>query len=136
MSKGVGMKTRLKEIRKARGFKSAKAFAESIGMQEKTYRNYEQGARNLYLDVACQLCTALGCSLDELVGNKSFARERVEDKEGFSNDERDLIALYRNSDDKGKSHVMETARMCASLAEKNEAGDSADVGRVTEHVTR
>ena len=44
------MKTNLKQIRKDRGYKNAKDFADSIGMQEKTYRNYENGSRNLYQD--------------------------------------------------------------------------------------
>ena len=50
------METNLKKIRKSRGYKNAKDFADSIGMHEKTYRNYENGSRNLYLDVACKLC--------------------------------------------------------------------------------
>lgn len=62
------METRLQELRKAAGWKSAKAFAEHIGISVRTYTNYEQGARNLMLDTAVMLCNELGCTLDELVG--------------------------------------------------------------------
>ena len=62
------MKTRLQEIRKERGWKSARAFAEHIGMPVSTYTNYEQGKRMLMFDTAITLCNALNCTLDELAG--------------------------------------------------------------------
>ena len=107
------MDTKLKEIRKAKGFKSAKAFAESIGMQEKTYRNYEQGVRNLYLDVACELCNALGCTLDELVGNE---RETV----ALNNDEKELLGIMRNSSPLGKEQLLLFARGVAQTHPKSD----------------
>lgn len=107
------METRLKEIRKAKGFKSAKAFAESIGMQEKTYRNYEQGVRNLYLDVACELCTALGCTLDELVGREP---RRSDEKDSLSSEERLLIDCYRRMTTDMRRTVIETAMNFAALS--------------------
>lgn len=122
------MKTNLKEIRKARGFKSAKAFAESIGMQEKTYRNYEQGARNLYLDVACELCSALGCSLDELVGNPPRHESRVMPLE---RDEENLIDLYRRMEDSDKGNFMNiacTLALAGEIKNKDHFGDVHLVG--------
>ena len=62
------MKTNLQAIRKSRGYKSAKSFAEAIGMPLPTYTNYEQGKRIMGLDVACELADALECTLDELAG--------------------------------------------------------------------
>lgn len=59
---------RLQEIRKSRGWKSARAFAEHIGMPVSTYTNYEQGKRPLMFDTAIDLCNALDCTLDELAG--------------------------------------------------------------------
>lgn len=106
------METKLKEIRKARGYKSARAFAESIGMQEKTYRNYEQGARNLYLDVACELCNALGCSLDELVGNEQNSLI-------LSDSEAELIETMRNVTFEGQQQLLIFARGVASTYAKN-----------------
>ena len=72
------MKTQLQRIRKDRGFKSAKAFAEHIGMSKDTYTNYEQGARPITLELAWEFADVLGCTLDELAGRDfkadSYAR--------------------------------------------------------------
>lgn len=106
------METRLKEIRKSRGFKSARAFAESIGMQEKTYRNYEQGTRNLYLDVACELCNALGCTLDELVGNE---RKNTSLNAG----EMEMLEIMRSISQCGAEQLMIFARGIAQTYPKN-----------------
>lgn len=95
------MKTNLKEIRKARGYKNAKEFAESIGMQEKTYRNYENGSRNLYLDVACKLCTALNCTLEDLTATDYFVVNLdVDEKE--KEEEEKMLQLWRNADSRAR----------------------------------
>lgn len=107
------MQTRLKEIRKSRGWKSARAFAESIGMQEKTYRNYEQGTRNLYLDVACELCDALECTLDELVGRSTGT--------SITKAEQELVAISRNISPKGREKLHEYARDIAALHPKSDS---------------
>lgn len=109
------MDTRIKEIRKSRGFKSAAAFAASIGMQEKTHRNFEQGVRNLYLDVACDLCDALGCSLDELVGRD------VEKK--FTDAELHLIECFRACDEDGKLGIEAATNGIAAKFDKNGSQD-------------
>lgn len=64
------MKTRLQEVRKKAGFKSARAFAEHIGMPVATYTDYEQGRRSFTLEKALEFADALGCSLDELAGRE------------------------------------------------------------------
>ena len=62
------MKTQLQRIRKEKGFKSAKAFADSIGMNTHTYTDYEQGRRMFSLETAWEFADALECTLDELAG--------------------------------------------------------------------
>ena len=62
------MKTNLQAMRKAAGFKSARAFAEHIGMNVSTYTDYEQGRRMFALEQAWEFADALGCTLDELAG--------------------------------------------------------------------
>lgn len=64
------MKTRLQELRKAAGYRSAESFAERMGIKVKTLRNYEQGVTDFSLDFACNVCNVLGCTLDELVGRE------------------------------------------------------------------
>ena len=72
------MKTQLQRIRNERGFKSARAFAEHIGMNVYTYTDYEQGRRSFSLDVAWEFADALECTLDELVG-REFPRSIYSD---------------------------------------------------------
>ena len=62
------MKTRLQELRKNAGFKSAKSFADHIGMSIQTYNNYEQGRRTMSAVTAWQIADGLGCSIDYLLG--------------------------------------------------------------------
>ena len=62
------MKTQLQAMRKRAGFKSAKAFAEHIGMAVGTYTDYEQGRRMFTLEKACEFARELDCTLDELAG--------------------------------------------------------------------
>lgn len=73
------MKTQLQNIRRARGFKSAKAFAEHMGMSVGTYTQYEQGQIGLTLEKAWEFADALECTLDDLAGRK-FVAERYQDE--------------------------------------------------------
>lgn len=72
------MKTQLQRIRKARGYKSAKAFADFIGMNVYTYTDYEQGRRAVTLETAWEFADALECTLDDLAG-REFPVERYAD---------------------------------------------------------
>ena len=58
----------LQRNRKGAGFRSAKAFADHLGLEAPTYTSYEQGVRSFSSDQACELASALNCSLDDLVG--------------------------------------------------------------------
>lgn len=64
------MKTQLQAMRKRAGYKSAKAFADHIGMPVGTYTDYEQGRRMFTLERAWEFADALDCTLDELAGRK------------------------------------------------------------------
>ena len=59
---------RLQECRKKAGWKSAKAFADHIGMSARTYTNYEQEVSELTVGLAIEFAQELNCSLDELAG--------------------------------------------------------------------
>lgn len=99
------MKTNLKQLRKAAGWSNADEFARSINMSPKTYRNYEQGIRSIGLDVASEICNALGCSINDLVTeqvNYAF----VSLNEDLTDDERELLACYRSLSTKGKHAVL------------------------------
>ena len=62
----------LKRLRKAAGFATGKAFAESIGIPAPTYARYEQSEdgpeTNVPMKAAFTIADALGCSIDAVVG--------------------------------------------------------------------
>lgn len=66
------MENSLKALRKAAGYKTAKAFAEAIGMPATTYSKYETSAESgevsMPLKSAWAIADALGCTIDALVG--------------------------------------------------------------------
>ncbi len=99
------MKTNLKQLRKAAGWSNADEFARSINMSPKTYRNYEQGIRSIGLDVASEICNALGCSLNDLVIEQvdySFVNMSNE----ITDDEREMLTYFRMLTEKGKHAVL------------------------------
>lgn len=64
------MVNRLKEIRTAAGYPTARDFAEKHGIAYDTYTSYESGKRNLSLAKAWELADILGCTLDEIAGRE------------------------------------------------------------------
>ena len=99
------MKTNLKQLRKAAGWSNADDFARSINMAPKTYRNYEQGVRHIGLDVASDICNALGCSINDLVTEQvNYALVKLDDE--LNDDERELLACYRSLSTKGRHAVL------------------------------
>lgn len=102
------MKTNLQKVRKEAGFRSAKAFAEHMGISPNTYTAFEQGRHALSLEQAWIFADALGeamgrhVSLDELAGRPWPAQ-------GLTPEERALVDAYRASDERGQGNIMDTA---------------------------
>lgn len=90
------MKTQLQRIRKERGFKSAKEFADYIGMSVRTYTNYEQGITSPTLEKAWEFADALECTLDELAGRDFVAKDYQDSRQAALNDD------YAHLSDAGK----------------------------------
>lgn len=65
----------LQAMRKEAGFKSAKAFAEHMGMSVSAYTEYEQGRRSFSYETAWDIADALDCTLDALGGRTPPARD-------------------------------------------------------------
>ena len=103
------MRTNLQNVRRDAGFKSAKAFAEYVGMNSKTYTAYEQGTRSMTLAQAWEFADALHCSLDELAG-----REWLQKVASFTKDEYKLVQLYRSSDSRGQETIMTVSEAFAA----------------------
>lgn len=110
------MKTNLKKIRKAAGWSNADDFAAHIGIPPKTYRNYEQGVRNMGMDVACEICNALGCSIDDLVdGAIEYAVVELPKMEKVDPDELRLVEYYRNMAPERRKTLMDMAQVFAAM---------------------
>ncbi len=90
------MKTQLQRIRKDRGYKSAKDFADHIGMNSHTYTDYEQGRRTFTLDKAWEFADALECTLDDLAGREWPARGYSDPRQAVMNED------YAHLSDAGK----------------------------------
>ena len=110
------MKTRLQELRKRAGYKSAVAFAEAIGMNPGTYTNYEQGKRNLSLALAWSLADELNCTLDELAGRDFNPNVGAQPPEV-----RELAEIYQDANAQGRAAIMAVARSQPGVAGKPEA---------------
>lgn len=112
------MKTQLQRIRKERGFKSARAFAEHIGMSKDTYTNYEQGARPITLELAWEFADVLGCTLDELAGRDFKSVDYADQRQAVMNDD------YAHLSDAGKDAAAGAVRgiLIADGARAQEAG--------------
>lgn len=100
------MNTRLQEFRKKAGWKNADDFARHIGIPPKTYRNYEQGIRNLNLEIASELCNELNCTLDDLIDKPEIRYSVVPMPNELDDDEQELIELYRSLPPRGKHAVL------------------------------
>lgn len=89
----------LQRLRKDAGFKSAKAFAEYIGISPARYTEYEQGRRCFNYDQALVFADALGCTMDELAG-RSF-------KESDADPRKEAIGAYFDMlTDKSKNDLL------------------------------
>lgn len=110
------MKTQLQAIRKQAGYKSAKAFADHIGMPVGTYTDYEQGRRMFTLEKAWEFADALDCTLDELAGRKAPNRASGDARMGS------IADSYESMNDTGRARLAEQAEMMANsgMFEKSE----------------
>lgn len=68
----MGQRT-LKDIRLAAGWRSARAFAEHVGIPVSTYSVYEKEPGSIRLDAARSIARELGCSVAELAGDPAPA---------------------------------------------------------------
>lgn len=123
------MKTQLQRIRKEKGFKSARAFAEHIGMSKNTYTNYEQGTRPITLELAWEFADALECTLDELAG-REWPRPSFADP-----DQKALNAYFESMNDEGRRRLLDIAEVAAD-ADMVRVQKNAEPVRVPAEVER
>ena len=118
------MKIPLQKLRKEAGFRSAKAFAESLGVPAATYTDWEQGRRLPALDMLWQIADALGdamgrhVSLDELAG-------RPWPTNGLSPAERTLLDAYRTANAQGRAAIDAVAGASSGVGQERPPGERA-----------
>lgn len=123
------MKFNLQEMRKRAGYKSARAFAERIGMSLNTYNNYEQGVTKLTLEKAWEFADVLECSLDELAGRKW----PPDDLTSIDPRRRTLIESYDALTDDGKTLASElVASVARDPLRRADAAGAGSAGPVAE----
>lgn len=116
--------SRLQKLRKAAGYKSAKAFAEYAGINPNTYTQYEQGIVGLSFEKAWEIADALNCTLDEIGGRSTpechYADRRQEELNGY----------YECMNETGKQLAVDSIKAMSSSVElrveKSRAEGSAD----------
>ena len=92
------MKTRLQELRKQAGYKSANAFADYAGIKRGTYTDYEQGRIVPPIEKLWELADIFDVSLDYLVG-RDFTRPEPEEEAP------EIMAAYEKLDDTAKAYA-------------------------------
>ena len=72
----IGGKRTLQRLRRQAGYRSAKDFAETLGIPSSTYARYERTGDGVEcgipLPAAWQIADALGCSIDLVVGREDI----------------------------------------------------------------
>lgn len=98
----------LQKKRQDAGFKSAKAFANYMGLNPNTYTDYEQGRISFSYEQAWQFADALNCTIDEIGGRIPPSQTRYQDPR-----QEKLNDSYESLNDDSKTEV---SGMVASIA--------------------
>lgn len=107
-------KLRLKELRKAAGFKTQKDIASYLGIKERRYASWEREEVALTLEDAYTLALALGCTPNDLCGWKTEPPK--DDVKSPSEDE--LLQCYRSSTVDRQARILDTARDAAAMSKE------------------
>jgi len=116
----------LQDLRRKAGFKSARAFAEHLGIPVSTYTGYEQERIKLSLSVAWLIADELGCTLDELAG-RDAPHKRSADPIPLTENERRIIQAYRSANPQGRAAIEAVAQSQEGM-EGQSPRDLADTG--------
>lgn len=94
----------LQAARKAAGYKSAKAFAERMGLAPTAYTEYEQGRHMFSIEQGWEFAEVLGIDIDALVGHEvpqSFADPAQAALNGY----------WESMNEKGRSALLNSAEL-------------------------
>lgn len=102
----------LQGARKSAGFKSARAFAEHMGIPVSAYTEYEQGRNGFSYEQAWEFADALGCTLDEVGGRKAPERLYADPRQAALN------GHYESLNEASKGDLVKFAKSYASDPER------------------
>lgn len=117
------MNTRLQDLRKRAGYRSAKAYAEHLGIKVGTYTDYEQGRTVMSLERAWYIADDLDCTLDELAG-----RDFHPDVGAQPPEVRELAEIYQDANAQGRAAIMAVARSQSGVAQPPATGEVSEAG--------
>lgn len=106
---------KLKELRKAAGFATQRAFADYLGIKERKYASWERGEVGIPLEDAFMLCAALKCTPNDLCG---FPNTGTDVEDSLTSEEREIVDNYRDSSPQWQKNIAMTAKAAASDSRK------------------
>ena len=116
----------LRDIAKSRGT-NLKKIAEKCDVPPSTLYAISSGDtnfENVGIGLFMKIADALDMTPEELYGSETHVDYAMVDmSKADSVDERELLALFRNMDDRHRALLMDNARSFAALSEKIEKGD-------------
>lgn len=111
----------IQPLRKKAGFRSAKAFAEHMGIPVSTYTDWEQGRRTPTLEMAWQLADALGEAMGRYVSIDELAGREWPRSPALDADEAALVDAWRSSNPQGRAAIEAVAASQAGMEGAPEA---------------
>lgn len=90
----------LQSLRKEAGFKSAKSFADFVGISPSAYTEYEQGRRSFTYETAWAFADALDCTIDEIGGRIPPANKYADERQEALNNQ------FESLSDEGKDAAL------------------------------
>lgn len=92
------MSKTIQELRREKGYRSAREFADALGISPSSMSRYDNQPESIPTKVAWEMADKLGCSIDEVVGRKpvtSGASELQEFYDGLSPEGKALFGEFR-----------------------------------------
>lgn len=92
---GRAMAKSIQDLRRERGFRSSKEFADALGVSPSSMSRYDKDATLIPVKVAWAMADLLGCSIDEVLGREHVTSGRSELQEDYDALSPEAQALVR-----------------------------------------
>lgn len=109
----------IKKVCSLKGIRQVE-ISEHMGVSQGTVSNWFKGVNSIDIENLAELCAFLGVSLDQIFGVAPLNAEVT-----LSQEETDLLGMYRSLNKNGKEMLMSTARAFAGNPDMQKDGSSA-----------